>query len=162
MTEREHPVDESPDARVPPNKFAERRATLYFGLSTVASIGLALVYWRGGQAQLEGVLLALITGGIGLGIVVWAKAYMPSEEVSEERGSMGSTDEDVAAFTADFDAGGESLRARRVLLRAGGAALAAFAVALIFPIRSLGPRPGKDLKRTPYQGGGRRLVTDDG
>jgi ubiquinol-cytochrome c reductase iron-sulfur subunit len=34
--------------------------------------------------------------------------------------------------------------------------------ALLFPLRSLGPRPGKDLKSTPYAAGGLRVVTEDG
>jgi ubiquinol-cytochrome c reductase iron-sulfur subunit len=33
---------------------------------------------------------------------------------------------------------------------------------LLFPLRSLGPRPGKDLKSTPYAEGGLRVVTEDG
>ena len=41
------------------------------------AIGLAVVYWQGGQTQLEGVLLAVAAGGIGVGIVVWAKRFMP-------------------------------------------------------------------------------------
>ncbi len=36
----------------------ERVAALAFALSTVASIVLAVVYWRGGQTQLEGVSLS--------------------------------------------------------------------------------------------------------
>jgi ubiquinol-cytochrome c reductase iron-sulfur subunit len=43
-----------------------------------------------------------------------------------------------------------------------GGACAALGVAVLFPIRSLGPRPGKDLKRTPYAGGRRRIVREDG
>jgi ubiquinol-cytochrome c reductase iron-sulfur subunit len=49
-----------------------------------------------------------------------------------------------------------------VLLVSMGSALAAFGAALLFPIRSLGPRPGKGLRSTPYKGGGIRVVTADG
>ncbi len=155
-------VDQSPDATAAPGPSPERRATFYFGLSALASIGLAVVYAKGGQAQLEGILLALISGGIGLGIVVWAKHYMPAEEVAQDRGRLSSTEEEVAAFRADFEAGEEALKGRRMLLRTAGVALAAFGAALLFPIRSLGPRPGKDLKRTAYEGGGLRVVGEDG
>ncbi len=62
-----------------------------FGVSMAAAVALAVVYWRGGQSQLEGLFLALALGGIGVGIVVWAKHYMPPEEVTEERHSLAST-----------------------------------------------------------------------
>jgi ubiquinol-cytochrome c reductase iron-sulfur subunit len=41
-------------------------------------------------------------------------------------------------------------------------ACAALGVALLFPVRSLGPRPGDGLKRTAYAGGGKRVVREDG
>jgi ubiquinol-cytochrome c reductase iron-sulfur subunit len=139
----------------------ERGATLCFLVSMVAAVGLAVTYWQGGDTQLEGVLLAVVTGGIGVGIVLWAKHFMPGEEVAEDRESLASSEEDVAAFRADYEAGGSSLRSRRLLLASAGGALAAFGGALLFPIRSLGPRPGTGLKRTPFADGV-RVVQEDG
>ncbi len=133
-----------------------------FGVSMVAALALAVVYWNGGQPQAEGVLLALSLGGIGLGIVLWAKHFMPDQEVEEEREPLASTEEEVAAFVHDFQAGESSLRSRRVLVAMGGGACAALGVAVLFPIRSLGPRPGKDLKRTAFAGGNLRVVREDG
>ena len=75
---------------------------------------------------------------------------------------MASPETEVAAFTADFEAGESSLRSRRVLVATAGGACATLGVALLFPIRSLGPRPGSGLKRTPYRGGGVRVVREDG
>jgi ubiquinol-cytochrome c reductase iron-sulfur subunit len=138
------------------------RAAWFFLASTIASIALAVVYWRGGQPQAEGVLLAVISGGIGCGIVMWAKYAMPHEEVTEERPSVASSEEEVEAFTADLEAGVERMSRRRLLLASAASAAVAFAAALLFPVRSLGPRPGKDLKQTPYAGGGKRVVTMDG
>jgi ubiquinol-cytochrome c reductase iron-sulfur subunit len=140
----------------------ELRAAACFVVSLVAAGVLAAVYWEGGQAQAEGVLLAVSLGGIGVGIVLWAKHFMPGEEVAEERHPMASTEEEIAAFRADFRAGGSSLGRRRVLVATAGGACAALGVALLFPIRSLGPRPGSGLKRTAYRGGGRRVVREDG
>ena len=147
---------------MPDEPRAELRASVFFITSTLASIALAVVYWRGGQPQAEGVLLAVISGGIGLGIVTWAKHAMPHDVVTEERESVASSEEDVDAFTADLEAGAERIGRRRLLLGSAAAAVAAFGAALLFPIRSLGPRPGKDLKHTPYAGGGKRVVTADG
>ena len=120
------------------------------------------MYWQGGQPQAEGVLLALALGGIGVGIVVWAKGFMPHDEVAEERPPLQSSEAEVAAFSADFQAGESSLTSRRVLLGTAGGACAALGVAVLFPIRSLGPRPGRGLKETPYRAGDLRVVREDG
>jgi ubiquinol-cytochrome c reductase iron-sulfur subunit len=133
-----------------------------FVVSLIAAVALAVVYWQGGQPQAEGVLLAISLGGIGIGIVLWAKHFMPADEVAEERHPLASTDDDVASFASDFQAGESSLRSRRVLVATAGGACAALGVALVFPIRSLGPRPGQGLKQTAYRGGNVRVVREDG
>ena len=140
----------------------ERASAIAFAVSTIASIALAVVYWRGGQTQLEGICLAVITGGIGLGIVLWAKEATPHDEVTEERHSVESAEESVEAFSEDFEEGAALVTRRRVLVALAGSALAAMGAALLFPIRSLGPRPGKDLKSTPYDQAPIRVVTDKG
>jgi ubiquinol-cytochrome c reductase iron-sulfur subunit len=143
------------------SRLAGLAAALCFGASAAASIGLIVVYLAGGQAQLEGALLAIVTGGIGTGIVLWAHQDMESGEVEEKRGLLRSAEEDVAAFKADFKAGEATIRRRRLLQVLLGTAAAAFGVALVFPIRSLGPAPGRGLKETAFRRG-RRVVTDDG
>jgi hypothetical protein len=70
---------------------AEVAASVCFAASTLAAIALAVVYWRGGNTQAEGTLLAVVTGGIGVGIVLWAKQAMPHDEVTEHRSSVAST-----------------------------------------------------------------------
>jgi ubiquinol-cytochrome c reductase iron-sulfur subunit len=157
-----HPPSAGEDVLTRRGARVERGAALCFLVSAAAAIALAVVYWEGGQPQAEGVLLAITLGGIGVGIVLWAKHFMPGEEVAEERHPMASTEEEIAAFRADFRAGGSSLGRRRVLVATAGGACAALGVALLFPIRSLGPRPGSGLKRTAYRGGGRRVVREDG
>jgi ubiquinol-cytochrome c reductase iron-sulfur subunit len=140
----------------------ELRAAACFVVSFVAAAVLAAVYWEGGQPQAEGILLALALGGIGVGIVLWAKHFMPSGEVEEERHALISSEEDVAAFRSDFQAGESTLRSRRILVATAGGACAALGVAILFPIRSLGPRPGRGLKETAFRGGGVRVVREDG
>jgi quinol---cytochrome c reductase iron-sulfur subunit len=140
----------------------ERAAAISFLVAMAAAIGLTIVYWEGGQPQAEGVLLAVALGGIGVGIVLWARHFMPTDEVAEDREPIASSEEDVAAFAADFEAGGSSLQRRRVLLATAGGACAALGVALVFPVRSLGPRPGRGFKQTAYRGGDIRVVDENG
>ena len=137
----------------PPRRRSEGPAVAAFVVAILASLGLAVVYTLGGQPQLEGVFLGLALGGIGVGAVVWAKRFMPDEEVAEDRPVLASDEEQIAAFTASFEKGGENLGRRSLLVKLGLGALAALGLAAIFPLRSLGPRPGRGLKRTPYGAG---------
>ena len=138
----------------------ERAAAVAFAVSTIASIALAVVYWRGGQTQLEGVCLFLVTGGIGFGIVSWAKQATPHDEVTEARHSVASSDESFEEVASEIE--DAQIGRRRLLVALAGSAFAAMGAALLFPLRSLGPRPGKDLKSTPYAPGGLRVVTENG
>ena len=132
-----------------------------FGVSMLASIGLAVVYSVGGQTQAEGLLLALALGGIGVGVVLWAKRFMPEGPEAEPRGRIGSTEDEIEALTKDFDAGATTFDRRNFLTKLLFGAVGALGVAALFPIRSLGPRPGRGLKSTPYRDG-LRLVTEQG
>lgn len=132
-----------------------------FGLAAAAAVGLTVVYATGGQTQLEGALLAVALGGIGAGLALWAKRFMPDELVSEERDQL--VDEEARAELFDTASAGEQAIGRRRLLgRALGIAVGALGVAALFPIRSLGPAPGRGLKSTAYKGGGVRLVDEFG
>jgi ubiquinol-cytochrome c reductase iron-sulfur subunit len=141
---------------------SERPVLIGFGAAIVSGLALAVVYWTGGQPQLEGIFLAIALGGIGVGIVVWAQRFMPNKEEVEERPRMASTPEEVTRFTSSFEEGEGNLQRRSLLVRLGLGAFASLGLAALFPIRSLGPRPGEGLKRTPFAEGGLRLVTEDG
>src|SRR5207247_517488 len=56
---------------------------------------------------------------------------------------------------------GGAIGRRAVPLKAMGAAVGAMGVAALFPIRSLGPRPGRSLATTAWRDG-LKLVTDSG
>ncbi|MCU1463557.1 MAG: Rieske (2Fe-2S) domain protein [Acidimicrobiales bacterium] len=139
---------------------AEKKATLAFAIATVAALGLAVVYWTGGQPQIEGALLGVGFAGIGYGMVTWANHILADGHHVQEREPLSSLASDRAAFETDVERGGEIGR-RTVLLKAMGAAVGAMGVAALFPIRSLGPRPGRSLSTTPWHDG-LRLVTETG
>ena len=132
-----------------------------FGVATLAALGLAVLYWLGGQPQLEGSLLALSAGAIAVGLIVWSHRLLPNDREVEPRASATSDPASVEAFEEDLDRG--RVLSRRLLLRGSlGAAVVALGVAFLFPLRSLGPRPcDSALNDTPWKRG-MRLVGADG
>ena len=135
---------------------------LAFAASAAAGVGLAVTYALGGQTQVEGVLLAVALGGIGIGLVSWSRALMPDELVTEDRGRLASDPEELKALVDDVTDPGDGIERRSVLVKMLGLAAATLGGAALFPIASLGPRPGKGLKSTPYSTGGLRLVDETG
>ena len=142
---------------------AERVVAGAFVASIAGALTLAVVYVLGGQPQWEGAALALALGGLGVAVVVWAKSFMPDDEVTEARPELASSEEEVAAFTRSFETGEQTLARRGLLAKLGLGALGTLGLAALFPIRSLGPNPGEGLKRTPFAAPGPvRLVDAEG
>jgi ubiquinol-cytochrome c reductase iron-sulfur subunit len=135
-------------------KRAERWAAGAFVLAAICAVALAGVYLRGGRPQVEGTLLALSFAALGFGFVTWANRLLPQGPFTEARPPLGHPEEDV-----DLDLA--QLGRRRLLVRTLGLAMGALGVAAMFPIRSLGPRPGRALLRTPWRAGV-RVIGDDG
>jgi ubiquinol-cytochrome c reductase iron-sulfur subunit len=138
----------------------ERAVALAFGLSTLAGLGLAAVYLAGGQPQLEGALLFVSLGGLGAGLTLWVHRLMPSGVVTEPRRPSGSPAEDRRAMEESLERA-ETMGRRRFLTRMLLAAAGALGIAALFPIRSLGPSPGRSLLETSWRRG-LRLVDRDG
>jgi ubiquinol-cytochrome c reductase iron-sulfur subunit len=147
-------------ARTPNPSAAEAVVGLLFLCSAAAAVALAAVYWRGGQPQAEGVLLAVSFGTLGAGFVVWAHHLLPNEPHTEAREPLASPLLEQEALEASFERGG-ALTRRRFILGALGSAVVAIGAALAFPIRSLGPQPDDALAHTAWRAG-TRLVTSDG
>lgn len=124
------------------------------GVSTAASLGLAVAYALGGYPRIEGVLLGLSLGGIGLALVLWARGFLPVGGVVEERHPSEASPAETEAAEDQF-AAGVALLGRRDLLRSLLGALTALALAAVFPIRSLAGRRNGLLHETPFAAGGR-------
>ncbi len=151
---------------------ATRRIVVALGVTTLAALGLAVVYLTGGQSQLEGIALALALAGLGWAFVVAARKLLPQGPFTEDRHPLESSPEDIEAFARDFDAvnqldgdGGaesvEGIKRRKIITRMLGAAAGALGLAALFPIASLGPRPGDSLFKTKWRKGS-RVVNEQG
>ena len=143
-----------------------RAVALSFVVSMIASIGLVVLYALGGDPQLEGVLLGMSLGGLGLGLVVWASDLLHEPEQTEERESIGSSADEREGAEDALEP--EQFTRRKMLVRLLGGAAATLGAALAVPSLSLGPRPGQDLFRTRWSSGlrvvdadGRRLRPED-
>jgi ubiquinol-cytochrome c reductase iron-sulfur subunit len=138
---------------------AERLVLALFGISALAGVALLGVYALGGQTQVEGVLLTICLGCLGLGIVVWGQRLMPARLEIEPRGRVASPPSDIEDIGQSLDEAG--FGRRRLLVGALGAALAGLGAALAIPIFSLGPAPGRSLRETTWRRGA-LLATADG
>ncbi|HEY4939098.1 MAG TPA: Rieske 2Fe-2S domain-containing protein [Actinomycetota bacterium] len=138
-----------------------RLAALAFVVSTLASLSLAVVYVLGGQAQLEGILLGVGLGGLGVGLVAWAKHLMPTGPFVQARKVTLARAGEIEEVEESFEEGAATIGRRRFLARLLAVSLGAFGVAAVFPIRSLGTSPGRQLFHTSWRKGS-RAVTDAG
>jgi ubiquinol-cytochrome c reductase iron-sulfur subunit len=141
---------------------AERGVAIAFSLAALAALGLCVVYLRGGHPQAEGALLFLALGGIGAGLMMWAKRLM--SEIGEETQPRGLRPPRPADRQTSADAmmeGVEQMRRRRFLSRLLIGAGAALGIAALFPIRSLGRAPRGSLFTTPWRAGA-KLVNSQG
>jgi ubiquinol-cytochrome c reductase iron-sulfur subunit len=145
----------------PAERRSERLVLLAFGVTFVTGVALLILYLLGGQTQLEGILLTLCLGSLGVGIVIWAQRLMSAEVKIEARHPIGGDSRRIALL-GDTLTEEEGFTRRTVLIRALGGALAGLGAALAVPVFSLGPAPGRDLYETSWRGGGKRLAQAGG
>lgn len=138
----------------------EREIAVLLVVSIICALSLAATYWQGGQVQVEGALLFVSVGSLGFALVLWAHRLLPEGPDVEPRGSVAGTPADQDAVGEELDRD-DVLHRRPVLRGLLLGSIGALGVAALFPIRSLGPRPGSALRTTPWRAG-RRLVDSDG
>ena len=141
---------------------AERQVAVALAVAIVAGVGLFVVYFAGGQTQVEGVLFALALGGLGVAIGIWANRLLDAREVVEERHELTSGPAGRQAFEdALAEEVGPAIGRRSMLVKLLAGAGGALGLALLLPVLSLGPAPGNSLKVTAWQRG-KRLVDEEG
>jgi ubiquinol-cytochrome c reductase iron-sulfur subunit len=141
-------------------RLAQRVVLLSFAITMVTGLALLTVYVLGGQTQLEGILLMLCLGGLGVGIVVWAQDLMSGETRIEERHPLSSDPAVMAALDAAL-VDEEGFTRRRVLQLGLLGAIGGVGTALAIPVFSLGPAPGRGLFVTSWTAGA-KVVGGDG
>jgi quinol---cytochrome c reductase iron-sulfur subunit len=134
---------------------AGRSAGIAFAVTIVCGVGLFVVYFSGGQNQLEGILFAVALGGLGVGIGIWANRLLDAREVVEERHELTSGPAGRQAFGDALSAEvGPVLGRRSMLVKLLAGAGGALGLALLLPVLSLGPAPGNTR--------GKRVVDEEG
>jgi ubiquinol-cytochrome c reductase iron-sulfur subunit len=141
---------------------AELKIAFLWMLTMLSGIGLAVTYCVGGQAQVEGCLLALGFGCLGTGMVLWARDLLPGHEVTASRGHHSQSPESArVAVTQSLGRALEPMARRPFLGKVLGAVGTVFGIGVLFPLASLGPRVHNSLGQTGW-GVNTRLVNEDG
>ena len=152
-------------------KRAERMVGLLFLLSALGTIGFLLTYVFGKihtadygarTNALLAITLTVSMGGIGAGLIVWAKKLMPHESAVQQREPFATPAQERAKTEEAFFAGTEATGiARRSLIRRSLAlAVGVLPLAALFPLRDLGPAPEKTLRRTAWKKGVRLVEAE--
>ncbi len=144
---------------------ATKWAAASFLFAMASALALFVIYVQGGQTQLEGLALFGAFGGVGLGLGIWVRVILDEPHVVEPRKpAQVDPDEARQSFKEVFaEAMGEASIGgrRRFLLRLLYGVVGSLGLALLIPLRSLGPGPRSELFDTPWRRG-KRLVTAEG
>jgi ubiquinol-cytochrome c reductase iron-sulfur subunit len=145
----------------PPNRRAYLAAVIAFAVAVAGGITAAIAYATDQSDVLLGLGLAAALGGIGFGLVSWAKFLDLDEHAVQERERLTLTDEDVHNLEQELEMTRETVGRRKLLLGLLGASFVSMIVGFVGPIGSLGPKPGRERRSTSWAAG-KRLVTASG
>jgi ubiquinol-cytochrome c reductase iron-sulfur subunit len=142
---------------------------MWFGVSVLGTLGFIVTNFVGDKhaeyyTPALGVALAMAVGGLGFGLILWAKRLMPHEQAVQERHPFASSDEEIAVTEEEIALGfadtglAKHPMMRRSLLGAG----TVLGGLLVVPLLNLtNSKPGKKLDHT-YWVKGARFVTAEG
>ena len=157
MTQLEQSSESSGGVEIPivdGHRGIELAVAMCFVVAVLATIGLGVTFWYGGQPQIEGVLLFVTLGGIGLGMVAWGKYLVPQGPYVQERETLKSEILERQAFLESLERGQRQVGRRPFLGKLMGASIGLFGLINLFPfLRSLGPQPKKALYITTWKPG---------
>ena len=143
------------------NQRAFIAAIVAFATAVVGGITAAWGYWNGRTDHVLGIGLAVALGGIGFGLVSWAKYLDLDEHVVQQREPLQTTPAERQDVAEEVEMTAATVGRRRVLTTLFAGSMGALVVGFVGPIGSLGPKPRGELDRTGW-GPGKRLVTSEG
>ncbi len=160
----------------------ERAIAVALVVSAVTALVLAVVFARGGHPQAEGALLGVSLCALGYALAAWGKYLLPAGPFVQQRHPLDEVDADAEPVSRlvdaepdaddkaasagagdgdDDEAAMEVFGRRPFLTKLLAGTMGALGLAALFPIRSLGPDPGRTLFRTAWRRGV-RAVTEEG
>jgi quinol---cytochrome c reductase iron-sulfur subunit len=143
------------------NRRAYVAAVVAFAVAIAGGIVAAVGYGTENTGDMLGLGLAAALGGLGFGLVAWAKYLDIDEHAVQQRETLTTTPEERQDLRDEIDATVGTLGRRKLLLGLFGGAFASMVVGFVGPIGSLGPKPRGERARTSWRSG-LRLVTSDG
>lgn len=147
------------------NQRAYRAAVVAFAAAIVGGVVAAIAYSTDDTDVWLGVGLAVALGGIGFGLVSWAKYLDFDEHVVQQREPLTMTETERDALHEELTTlpanSTTTFRRRRLLTRLLGGSLFSLVVGFVGPLGSLGPKPRGERNRTGWSNGV-RLVTSEG
>src|SRR6202021_495001 len=96
----------------------------FWAVTGACGIGLMIVYYDGGQTQVEGTLMALAPGRLGIGLLLGARWLLPGHDITASRGHHVSEPEERAAVVASLPRGTDAMLSGRAFLAKKGLSLA--------------------------------------
>lgn len=142
---------------------AELRIAACWTVTLLASIAVCAVYVTGANNQLAGLCYGLAFGGLGVGMILWARDLLPGNEVIASRGHHDVSEESFRVAVAEsFGRGTDAIARRPFVFKILAPAAGLLGLGTLFgPVASLGPRPHTDLYKTKW-GRFTRAVDQDG
>lgn len=130
-------------------------------LAMAGAVLFVVSYATGGDRLYEGLSLALSAAGLCGAAVGWAMWILPAEQVEDERDDYPSGPWERASEDREAESGLFEATRKKFLTRMLYTALGFFGIALIVPIRSLGPALGDSAFHTKWRKG-MRMQREDG